>query len=271
MHARHLVVGLSALLLLAAACGTPESTAPVVPLAAPVAAPAPAAGPETVTVASVDDGDTFTLTDGRKVRVLGIDSCESTTRAGRSATADAGALIDGRTVTLLPEAGVNLDPYGRALRYVTVPDGRDLGTIMVARPHTTVYEGGDAAASYVSALRALDDGPATCGAATTTATPQPATPQPVRRAAPTVTPAPRYGGTEARPRCRARPEAGPEAAARGRVGLPPELHAVRPERTGPGLPRHRALRPRRRARLVPPRRRQGRRRLRVTGSFEQLR
>lgn len=212
MHARHLLVGLSALLLLAAACGTPESTAPVVPLAAlPAAAPAaaqvPAAGPETVVVATVDDGDTFTLTDGRKVRVLGIDSCETSTRAGRSATTDASALIDGRTVTLRPETGVDRDPFGRLLRYVAVPDGRDFGTLMVVRSHTGVYEGGDAAPSYVAALRAADDGPMACGtAAAPTST---AAPQPVRRAVPTAAPASRTAAPSPAPKPAPKPASAP--------------------------------------------------------------
>ncbi|MDN5857531.1 MAG: thermonuclease family protein [Pseudonocardia sp.] len=164
MRAFHLLIGTLTVLAIGS-CATGEATPP-------------AAGPqsETVTVASVADGDTFTLTDGRRVRVLGIDSCESGTAAGPAATDDATALIEGRIVTLRPEPGVHLDPYGRVLRYVTVPDGRDLGTIMVARPHTAVYEGGDAAESYVETLRALDNGPRTC--AGTATIPAPASPQP---------------------------------------------------------------------------------------------
>lgn len=200
MRTRYLVVGTLALLLIGA-CGVPDVAGPV-RSAAVVAAPVPAAVSEVATVAEVDDGDTFTLTDGRTVRVLGVDSCEGDTGPGRAATADATALIDGATVTLRPEPGVDRDRYGRALRYVAVPDGRDLATIMVARPHTGVYLGGDAAPSYVAALQAVDDGPRRCADATTapqpsaarapqrTAAPKPAT----STAAPTPKPAPQKAG-----------------------------------------------------------------------------
>jgi len=134
------VLSVLPVLLLVAACGSRVESTPVLPAAAPT----PAA-PETATVAHVDDGDTFTLTDGRTVRVLGIDACDGGTRSGRAATADATALIDGAVVTLEGEPGTDRDPSGRVLRYVTVPDGRDLGAIMVARPHTGLDPAGAAA------------------------------------------------------------------------------------------------------------------------------
>jgi micrococcal nuclease len=158
--------------------------------------PAAAPAPDVVQVVTVLDGDTFTVSDGRTVRVLGIDSCELDTGAGREARTDAQALLPvGRSVTLRAEPGVDRDPYSRHLRYVSTPTGSDLGTAMVVEPHTGVYEGGDAAPSYVDGLRRADDGPRVCdtptAAPTTTPTPAAAAPRTAapRTAAPS-TPAP---------------------------------------------------------------------------------
>lgn len=158
--------------------------------------PAAAPSPDVVRVVTVLDGDTFTVSDGRTVRVLGIDSCELDTGAGREARTDAQALLPvGRSVTLRAEPGVDRDPYSRHLRYVTTPAGSDLGTALIGEPHTGVYEGGDAAPAYVAGLRRADDGPRVCATATAapTTTPVPATAAP-RTAAPaartTTRPAP---------------------------------------------------------------------------------
>lgn len=57
-------------------------------------------------IASVFDGDTFRMTDGQVVRVLGIDSCEMTTHSGTQARADALRLLPvGQPVSLRTEPG----------------------------------------------------------------------------------------------------------------------------------------------------------------------
>lgn len=120
--------------------------------------PVPAVHDETATVARVIDGDTFELTDHRRVRVLGIDSCEHGTRGGQAATAEARTLLpEDSQVTLQVEPGVNLDRYHRLLRYVALRTGEDYGTRMVTRSHTSVYgKHSDASPQRLVALRAAD-------------------------------------------------------------------------------------------------------------------
>lgn len=109
---------------------------------------------EAVTVSRIVDADTFAVGE-RRIRPLGIDSCETNTPGGKRANADAAELLRGQVV-LAKEPGVDLDRYDRELRYVTV-NGQDYGAIMVARDHTSVYGGrNDAAPEYVARLRELD-------------------------------------------------------------------------------------------------------------------
>lgn len=112
---------------------------------------------ETVRVSRIVDGDTFEIADGRRIRVLGIDSCESKTAGGKRASLQARGLLMAGPVTLSREYGVDNDPYNRLLRYVRLGDGRDFGTVMVVQNHTYVYpKKNDASRGYVSELRRLD-------------------------------------------------------------------------------------------------------------------
>lgn len=140
---------------------------PVVTTPSPAARPAPAEpvvppGSERVGVARVVDGDTFELVDGRRVRVLGIDSCEAGTLGGRRATERAETLLLGTVVTTTREPGVDRDRYGRELRYVQVAygpydDAEDFGEDMVTFDHTGVYSGrNDASDEYLARLRDAD-------------------------------------------------------------------------------------------------------------------
>src|SRR5690606_18855445 len=96
---------------------SPKAAASPLVSAPPTNAATPVPGGEQVTVARVIDGDTFELVDGRKVRVLGIDSCEAETFAGPDATRHAERHIGGETVWLLAEpTGPDTDRYGRLLR-----------------------------------------------------------------------------------------------------------------------------------------------------------
>lgn len=87
---------------------------------------------EVVTVRQVTDGDSLRLTDGRKVRLIGINAPE----LGRDGKADEPlaapardrlkALIGDQTVTL--ETGPDrFDRYGRLLAYVKLPNGKSAG------------------------------------------------------------------------------------------------------------------------------------------------
>jgi endonuclease YncB( thermonuclease family) len=133
------------------------TTAPHAPSAPPVSVPQPTSVGEQVMVSRVIDGDTFETSDGRSVRVLGIDSCEKDTPGGVAATNDGlNLLTSGRPVYLITEPGVTTDRYGRHLRYVQA-GGQDYGTFMVGWDHTGVYQGAnDASAAYVASLYAND-------------------------------------------------------------------------------------------------------------------
>lgn len=150
---------------------------------------------ETGVIATVVDGDTLALTDGRVVRVLGIDSCEILTHSGIEARADAQQLVRaGQIVFLRQEPGVDRDIYRRHLRYVTTLNGQDFGRAMIGFEHTGIYEGGDASAAYTAQLRQLDDGPRACAylpPATTAPATTAARPEPPVEAAPAPRPEPR--------------------------------------------------------------------------------
>lgn len=76
------------------------------------------------TVETIIDGDTFTLSDGRIVRLIGIDAPETGTRRphecfAEEATTRAQQLLAGKVVELEKEVS-EIDRYGRLLRYVYV-------------------------------------------------------------------------------------------------------------------------------------------------------
>jgi len=114
---------------------------------------------EKVEVTEVVDGDTFKVADGRTIRVLGIDSCETGTQGGHEAKLAAEVALTGsrKNVTLVQEPGVDKDKYGRHLRYVKV-DGEDFGLDMVQWDHTGIYNPkyNDASKQYLDQLYALD-------------------------------------------------------------------------------------------------------------------
>lgn len=118
---------------------------------------------ETTVVTYVIDGDTVVIDSGEHVRVAVIDSCERGSPGGVAATAQARQLLDGQPVTLVPRGARDHDQYGRLLRAVIMPDGRDFGIEMVRQLHTGVYDGHiDAYPDYVDRVRAADTNGRTC-------------------------------------------------------------------------------------------------------------
>lgn len=82
----------------------------------------------TVTVTRVVDGDTAELSDGLKVRILGVDAPEVRPAQcwAREATAFAKTTLLGQRVQAIGDpTQQRLDRYGRALLYLQLPDGRD--------------------------------------------------------------------------------------------------------------------------------------------------
>lgn len=82
---------------------------------------------ETVTVKRVIDGDTVELSDGRRVRYIGIDTAElSDARQPQRCYASVASaknreLVEGKQVRLERDIS-DIDPYGRLLRYIYVDD-----------------------------------------------------------------------------------------------------------------------------------------------------
>ncbi len=113
------------------------------PVAAAPSPPAYTAVRIPVTVDEVVDGDTVRVRFGEgragTVRVIGLDTPETKDPRkpvqcfGREATAKATELLAGRAVTLEadPTQG-DRNKYGRLLRYIWLPDGRNFAEVMMA-------------------------------------------------------------------------------------------------------------------------------------------
>jgi micrococcal nuclease len=211
------------------------SAAPAVSAAAGSVADDAATGATTM-VTRVIDGDTFEVTGGVEVRVLGIDSCESGTPGGTRATRAAEDAILGQPVRLTTQPGVDLDRYGRELRYVSYSGG-DFAEMMVRADHTAIYTKGrnDASRAVQARLRSLDGNGRTCGApasaAPTTRRPAAAvgTPKPKPAPRPAVAaPAPAVGASY--PNCAAARAAGVAPLHRGEPGYSAKL-----DRDGDGV------------------------------------
>jgi micrococcal nuclease len=91
-------------------------------------------GPSSGVVAAVVDGDTFDLVDGPRVRLLLVDTPETTGGKnqcyGQEAAAFTRGLIDGQTVQLSYDDAACKDIYGRTLAYVKV-GGTELNSELV--------------------------------------------------------------------------------------------------------------------------------------------
>jgi endonuclease YncB( thermonuclease family) len=107
----------------------PTSAVPAPPTTL-VAAPPPSAPASTVS--AVIDGDTVDLSDGERVRLIGIDTPEQGQPGYAAAAAAMSTMVLGHQVVLSPGARQDRDRYGRLLRYVDV-DGQDVGLAMIAQ------------------------------------------------------------------------------------------------------------------------------------------
>ena len=118
----------------------PTTAAPPSTAAPAPAAPTPASAGGTFGVRWITDGDTFVLSDGRRVRLAQVDAPETNECFGSESTAALRTLIDGREVTLRrPPTGPETDRYGRTLADVQVA-GRSVNEALVATGAAEWYE-----------------------------------------------------------------------------------------------------------------------------------
>jgi len=90
-----------------------------------------ASGAEKTTVTRVIDGDTIETSRGDKVRLVGINSPEIQDLFGQEAKQHLAALVENRSVDLIPDAiSSDQDTYQRLLRYVVL-DGTDINKRMI--------------------------------------------------------------------------------------------------------------------------------------------
>jgi micrococcal nuclease len=113
--------------------GVAKVDTPVIPLtthqtvvSTPFVTPEGTAPSESALVTRVIDGDTIELSDGTKVRYIGINAPESTTKTqcfGKESSQENKLLVEGKSVRLEKDIS-NTDKYGRLLRYVWI--GQDM-------------------------------------------------------------------------------------------------------------------------------------------------
>lgn len=90
----------------------------------------------TATIERVIDGDTVLLEDGRKVRIIGVNTLEINARHeldqywAKAATTAVQKLADKQRVTMTHEAD-SLDRHGRVLAHIQTPDGIDVGRYLI--------------------------------------------------------------------------------------------------------------------------------------------
>jgi micrococcal nuclease len=134
--------GAEATLPAATATPLPGPTATQLPTAPPPATPS-GSGPaqpdnlETVTVASVVDGDTVELTNGRRVRYIGINTPERDQPYYAEATALNRKLVEGKNVQLEFDLET-FDQYGRSLAYLWF-EGRLVNLTIVQEGYANAF------------------------------------------------------------------------------------------------------------------------------------
>jgi endonuclease YncB( thermonuclease family) len=95
------------------------------------------------TVKYVTDGDTFVLTTGEKVLMVGVNTPESVGRKreyyGKEASNFTKQMLAGKRVRLeKDETSGDRDGFGRMLRYVRLEDGTDYGLMLIEKGYDRV-------------------------------------------------------------------------------------------------------------------------------------
>jgi len=122
--------------------------------------PSGAAGPETVRARFIIDGDTFTTTDGRTVRLAAIDApeigCDGRPDEHYAAQARERlrALVFGKEVELVSD-GSGRDRHGRILAHVILPEGGTAQEALVREGFAIVYPHDDNDPSRLGLLIAM--------------------------------------------------------------------------------------------------------------------
>lgn len=135
---------LAGALMVPAACGAARPDPPPADSPCVRQSPPPPAGAERVGVKRVVDGDTFLAADGRRVRLIGVNTPESVDprrpvqRYGKEAAAFSRRLLAGRSVLLEP-GRTPRDRYGRTLAWVWLEDGRFVNAELVRLGYAQVY------------------------------------------------------------------------------------------------------------------------------------
>lgn len=143
MAPKQSLTGALAIVFALAACGSPQQTGPT-PRALSVessttteqtttttqAPTTTTTEQQALTVARVIDGDTVVMSDGSKIRLIGIDTPERGQDGFTEASVALEQLVLGQVVTLVPGARDDVDRYGRLLRYIDV-NGTDAGLALI--------------------------------------------------------------------------------------------------------------------------------------------
>jgi micrococcal nuclease len=143
MNPKYRFFGVIILLIIILACSfggqvTPEpTTLPSVPTVPPSDNPAQPTDLETATVGQVVDGDTIELTDGRRVRYIGINTPEHDQPYYKEATEANRQLVGGKSVQLEFDQET-FDKYGRTLAYIWV-DGVMANSEIVRRGFANAF------------------------------------------------------------------------------------------------------------------------------------
>ncbi|WP_158628558.1 thermonuclease family protein [Saccharopolyspora rhizosphaerae] len=115
-------------------------------------------GGERVAVSRAVDGDTLELSDGRRVRLLGVDTPEQGECGFDEATENASRRAVGKEVWLFREPEVTTDQHGRELAYVDVArtgSASDLGWVQAVAGHAESSSDSDANAAYEERIRSV--------------------------------------------------------------------------------------------------------------------
>ncbi len=114
---------------------------------------------EFLIVTKVIDGDTFKMSDGEKVRLMGIDTPEkfesdkldrqsgqsgrdkeTIKKLGEASSEYVRKLVEGKKVTLVKDPGYDdRDKYGRLLRYIYMEDGTFVNAKILEDGYANVY------------------------------------------------------------------------------------------------------------------------------------